>query len=84
MTSFYRVENWSPERVKKQPEVTQPGSGEARTQDTAEPTVFPIFLSLWCCPEIARETKGRARECAGSLGPPGGELRGWGNIRLRA
>lgn len=29
MTSFYRVENWSPERVKKQPEVTQPARGDA-------------------------------------------------------
>lgn len=29
MTSFYRVENWSPERVKKQPEGTQPARGDA-------------------------------------------------------
>lgn len=29
MTTFYRVENWSPERVKKQPEVTQPARGDA-------------------------------------------------------
>lgn len=30
MTSFYRVENWGPERVKKQPEVTQLARGDVR------------------------------------------------------